>query len=305
MLGRNVSGACEFPLQGRGELALLPARERLGARNAEIGEIDVTFADGSGQTFPVIQNRDIGNWWMPSHFKNATNVWSVENPQCYVGLYLSQFPLKRNDPVRIRLRSGAGACWMIPAISLETPVFRSNSLTKPSILCRGREWATLDFPVTVQKGSVLDFSDQLDAPAGKYGPVRISPEGHFVFAQAPERRIRFFGVNLSYGANFPSRANAEKLAERLAAVGYNVVRFHHQDGGLTGSGDEMFNRENLDRLDYFIAALKKRGIYFMTDLYVSRVRPCYAPLAGAFPVKHYSPALFKALIPILPEAMED
>ncbi len=305
VLGRNVSGACEFPLQGRGNWLYFLHASAWGARNAEIGEIDVTFADGSGQTFPVIQNRDVGNWWMPSHFKNATNVWSVENPQCYVGLYLSQFPLKRNDPVRIRLRSGAGACWMIPAISLGNARIPVEQFDKTVYLVPGREWATLDFPVTVQKGSVLDFSDQLDAPAGKYGPVRISPEGHFVFAQAPERRIRFFGVNLSYGANFPSRANAEKLAERLAAVGYNVVRFHHQDGGLTGSGDEMFNRENLDRLDYFIAALKKRGIYFMTDLYVSRVRPCYAPLAGAFPVKHYSPALFKALIPILPEAMED
>ena len=286
VLGRKFPHEATVKLSGSGRwLFLLHALAWPGGKKA--GALAVTFADGSRQEIPVENGRDVGNWWMPAHFKNATNVWSVENPQCYVGLYLSQFSLKRKDPVRIRLRSGAGAFWMIPAISLGDSRISVEQFDKTVYLVPGREWATLDFPVTVQKGSVLDFSDQLDAPAGKYGPVRISPEGHFVFAQAPERRIRFFGVNLSYGANFPSRVNAEKLAERLAAVGYNVVRFHHQDGGLTGSGDEMFNRENLDRLDYFIAALKKRGIYFMTDLYVSRVRPCYAPLAGAFPVKHY------------------
>lgn len=305
VLGRTFPHSCEFPLRGRGNWLYFLHASAWGKRDSEVGKISVAFADGSSQNISVVQNRDVGNWWMPAHFFNATNVWSIENPQCYVGLYLSQFQLKRNDPVRIRLNSGSESFWMVPAISLGDAKIPVEQFDKTMYIVPGKEWAKLDFPSTVEAGSPLDFSDQLDAPAGKYGPVKISADGHFYFEQTPERRIRFFGVNLCFGANFPSHANADKLAERLAAVGYNAVRFHHQDDGLINPANGKLNQANLDRLDYLISALKKRGIYFLTDLLVSRSSPCYAQLAEAFPMKHYSPAAFKALIPILPQAMKD
>ena len=65
---------------------------------------------------------------------------------------------------------------------------------------------------------------------------------------------------------------ADRLVERLAADGFNAVRFHHQDGTYT-------RPKRRDRLDYFIAALKKRGIYITTDLYVT-YRPRATTIAG-------------------------
>ena len=51
-------------------------------------------------------------------------------------------------------------------------------------------------------------------------------DGHL---HAGNERIRFFGVNLCYAANFPRKENADKIAARLAKFGVNAIRFHHLD----------------------------------------------------------------------------
>ncbi|WP_337176973.1 carbohydrate binding domain-containing protein [Paludisphaera sp.] len=112
------------------------------------------------------------------------------------------------------------------------------------------------------------------APAGKDGPIRVEG-GHF---RAGDRRIRFLGVNLCFGANFPTHDAADKIAARMAKFGINCVRFHHMDtsdspNGLLKADRETIDPERLERLDYLIAALKKRGIYSNINLHVGRNYP--------------------------------
>lgn len=122
--------------------------------------------------------------------------------------------------------------------------------------------------------SVTNISGWLHKPAGKFGNIRIGKDGHFY---AGKQRIRFFGVNLCMGAAFPRKEDSEKVAARMAKFGINIVRFHHIDppwGNLLidyrrGNSRE-FNLENLDRLDYLIAQLKRNGIYVNLNLLVSR-----------------------------------
>ncbi len=122
---------------------------------------------------------------------------------------------------------------------------------------------------------ITDMSHLLEKPAGQRGRVEVSPEGHFSVAGD---RIRFFGINLSFGGGMPTREDAPPLAGRLAKFGVNVVRFHHMDtgawpGGIRngqapGSGE--LHPEALDRLGFFIAQLKQRGIYANINLLVGR-----------------------------------
>ena len=58
--------------------------------------------------------------------------------------------------------------------------------------------------------------------------VRVS-ESHFYVG---DRRLRFWGVNLCFAANFPTHAEADKLAPHMAKLGINAVRFHHMDLSL-------------------------------------------------------------------------
>lgn len=101
-------------------------------------------------------------------------------------------------------------------------------------------------------------------------PVTVR-DGHFV---AGRERIRFLGVNVCFGACFPEKEAAEKIAARMARFGINIVRFHHLDmqpfpNGIW-AGPRELHPEALERLDYFVAQLQRHGIYANLNLLVSR-----------------------------------
>jgi hypothetical protein len=130
--------------------------------------------------------------------------------------------------------------------------------------------------------SVTNVSAWLDKPAGGSGFVEAR-DGHLFEGK---KRIRFFGVNVAFGGNFPKHEDAEKVAARMAKFGINCVRFHHMDTGFAPAGllekdKKTFNAEALDRLDYFIAELKKNGIYANLNLHVGREYPGFKKWNGA------------------------
>ncbi|HEY3320836.1 MAG TPA: carbohydrate binding domain-containing protein [Planctomycetota bacterium] len=114
--------------------------------------------------------------------------------------------------------------------------------------------------------SVANLSGWLHKPAGKFGHVRAGDDGHLY---AGKERIRFFGVDLAFSANFPQKEDAEKIAARMAKFGINIVRFHimdmrHFPEGIFARNSvntREFDPEALDRLDYFAAQLNRNGIY--------------------------------------------
>jgi hypothetical protein len=122
----------------------------------------------------------------------------------------------------------------------------------------------------------LDLSGLLEGPAGRHGFMKTGSDGHFYFDDGT--RARFFGINLQAAQTVPTHREAELLAERLSQLGFNLVRLHHLDAPFTYPNlfDSRFNDtqhlspQALDRLDYFIAKLKERGIYVYLDLLVSR-----------------------------------
>ena len=101
------------------------------------------------------------------------------------------------------------------------------------------------------------------------------------------KRIRLWGVNLSFGANFPTHEDAPHVAARLAAAGVNTVRCHHMDTarwprGLWNAKDgKTIEPEALDRLDFFIDQLARRGICLNINLHVGRAHSEYLGLPEA------------------------
>lgn len=126
-------------------------------------------------------------------------------------------------------------------------------------------------------GSAFDASFLNVGPAGKNG--RLIPKGgHFVEERTGER-VNLFGTNLPGRAALPPKADAPKIAARLAKMGINVVRLHHLQNGWDPEGtvwraDRMYletSPDALDRLDFFVAELIKRGIYVNVNLQTARV----------------------------------
>lgn len=122
--------------------------------------------------------------------------------------------------------------------------------------------------------ALVDLSSFLEAPAGKNGHIGIK-DGHFVTPEG--RRFRIWGVNFTGAACFPSREDAPVVAAHLARFGINCVRFHFLDSGWSASlfvrgrdDTRELDPKQLDTLDYFVAELKKRGIYTDLNLNVGR-----------------------------------
>ena len=148
-------------------------------------------------------------------------------------------------------------------------------------------WAADEFPpmfpfVISYDGpsNASSMAHLLDAPAGKHGFVRAQGDD-FVTDAGP---IRFHATNLTGPANFPAHEAADKLAARLARFGINCVRLHFMDTWYINFmpkptqailADDTETQRNLDprqleKLDYMIAAFKKRGIYVNINLHVGR-----------------------------------
>lgn len=139
----------------------------------------------------------------------------------------------------------------------------------------GKEWIPMEEGFDVEPGSALDFTGigGTGRPAGKYGRPVVR-NGHFEFADLPGKAQRFYGVNFVGGSNYPEERYAKPFAATLARLGYNAVRMHHHDQGLSGGRDGALDEKTMARFDAFIAALIENGLYVTTDFYVSR-KPAY------------------------------
>ena len=127
-------------------------------------------------------------------------------------------------------------------------------------------------------GTITDVSFLNAKPAGVHGYI-VSKQGHFVETNTG-RRVRFLGTNFVSNDAFPSHADAEKVAARVAKLGINLVRMHHMDNDDWGQSASIWDyaykdRQHisavqLDKLDYLVAQLKKNGVYVNLNLHVSR-----------------------------------
>ncbi len=126
--------------------------------------------------------------------------------------------------------------------------------------------------------SPADVSFLHDAPAGKDGFIRVQG-GHLVKANG--QRIRFWGVHLtdwSRGSvELPPKEDTPMWASTLARFGVNMVRLHFLDlaapRGIidsTKNDSRSFDPQQLDRLDFLVSELKKRGIYMDLNMNVGR-----------------------------------
>ena len=106
--------------------------------------------------------------------------------------------------------------------------------------------------------------------------------------------VRFFGVNLAFGASFPEPQDAARVAKRLRRLGVNLVRLHHMDTSpdsnpetarsiLTTGPYPTFNPVAVGRLRGFLDALKAEGIYADLNLHVGYTFRSDVDQVPAFP----------------------
>ncbi|RMG74646.1 MAG: hypothetical protein D6722_02210 [Bacteroidetes bacterium] len=110
---------------------------------------------------------------------------------------------------------------------------------------------------------LLGMNSWLEAPAGKYG--RVERRGETLFYGG--RPLRLWGLNNTFADCAPPPELAKRRAAFYAKYGVNSVRLHKYGDGagwsgiLNGDSFAEFDSAGLDRMDFFVAQLKARGIF--------------------------------------------
>ncbi len=287
-------------------LCLLHAIAWSPAAGTQTGNVRIAYADGTESVLPVVAGRNVGDWWTPNTQPEAAVAWTGENALSYVGLYLALFPVEPKPVATVAFENLGNAVWMVVAASAAADSLPRPMPTGAVTIDAGPLWRAHRYPKAIVRGSALDFSGLIDhAPAGKFGFL-VNRGGQLFFADRPDQPARFYGTNLNFGANYPSREQAERMAEAIAAQGYNSVRFHHFDHelGCPADAQATIDAALLEKLDYFFHCLKQRGIYLTIDLYISRQPPAAAtPDLGRQVVRWTNE--YKALLMVSDAAMDD
>lgn len=133
---------------------------------------------------------------------------------------------------------------------------------------RGQDFVPFVIPAEIDRNHAIWMKD--DRPIAVDSERVEAHGGHFY----QSGRLRIWGVNLCFGANFPTHEDAPKVAARLAAAGVNSVRLHHMDTarwprGIWNAQDgRTLEPEALNRLDFFINELARCGIWVNVNLHV-------------------------------------
>jgi len=139
------------------------------------------------------------------------------------------------------------------------------------------DWCVFPYTNEIAEGSILDFSQATirHRPAGQYGFVKVTKDGHFAFEKSA-KPLRLVGGNLCFDANFLTKEQCQAAVGDFVRRGWNTIRFHHIDVTITkDEWNNLWNRttypeispKRLDQLDFLMAECKKAGIYVTFDLY--------------------------------------
>jgi hypothetical protein len=182
----------------------------------------------------------------------------------------------------LRSLGHAARIWIVISIG-------SACATLPNQSNRASIWYE-QVPARVQLSDAAIPVGGSQTPLGSADRVVVR-DGHFYTVgldrhsdSAGERRVRFFGVSLALSANFPTEAAGEALADRLAALGVNIVRLHAIDqpaghdnsypvGVLADAGHPELDLGATNALRRFISQLGQHGIYVDLNLHVNHTFP--------------------------------
>jgi hypothetical protein len=131
---------------------------------------------------------------------------------------------------------------------------------------------TLSTADTMQSGILAGLMPET-GPAGKHGEFHLSPEGHFVTSDGT--RIKFFGTEIQWTANFIDGQHSEILAKHLRKMGFNALRLNAYDywgwddasifsyNDSTGHATRSYymNALHASQFDTLLYWLKQEGIY--------------------------------------------
>ena len=264
------------------------------APGEEVFRYIVRYADGTEQKVPVRYGREGFDWFGAKKASESVIAWKGFNGIAEVGLHHARWtnpaPEKEIRSIQVESCKRDAVPVVLAVTAQKTGALGDaeqkmlDSLFGLSVETKEKEVNTADwYPCLlawkegILPGSVLDLSSMNHKPAGKYGFLKEKGDS-FEFEKKPGTPIRFWGTNVAIKGPFLPKRLAPGVARTLAAQGVNLVRLHLYGAQFLDYSKRPFGRspslilpdgtvnmELLDRMEFFIAELKKNGIYIYMD----------------------------------------
>lgn len=247
---------------------------------------EITYGDGTVETIPVRYGVDIQDWCnITREPDNARLGWKGRNAGNDIGMFHFSWKNPHREKPLKSIRAVSTVDSAIPATVGITATCDNITPEQAAILDQiyenrpketreASDWYPCPLPWqdTIIDDSALDVSKLLGCePAGSKGFLIPTDDGTYRFEYEPDKPVRFWGNNTGIEGCAPPKEMADSIASLFAKQGINLLRLHMFEGSGWRKGDGILlpggklDPEYLDRFDYFIAALKRHGIYIYMD----------------------------------------
>jgi hypothetical protein len=218
------------------------------AADIRVAQYEVLYSDGEGVTIPLRVGREFTNFWGADDTGQSALAWvyRYKNSTMGVNLFAWKNPKPNQSIQSIVFRSlskmPVPLLFAVTASDQDLPISPVSPKPESTLVTDMTGWIPFASPETID-GTAFDLSLWMDAPAGKHGAVSAKGTS-LVFADGTP--ARFWGTRLSPDVLPLSPEDQEKLADLLAANGFNLVE-------LPAGGEETFSP--------ILPLLKEKGIY--------------------------------------------
>lgn len=141
------------------------------------------------------------------------------------------------------------------------------------------DWYPLEMALDNFAPSILDVIQPTPQPIGDTPSDRLRRVGgKFLYPDGRE-----FIAHGTSAPTAPPKSEAAYYAKRARRLGFTCIRLHALDGDLCdqdGGPQYRIDSQRLDRMEYFIACLKREGIYVMIDPLYNWINPMSGPDDG-------------------------
>jgi hypothetical protein len=165
--------------------------------------------------------------------------------------------------LRIEITENKGAAAFDAFVLTLTP-FTARGKLKPGEKYNRApaDWFAFEPDADTFEKSPLDMRFLNEKFAGENGAIQVKGE-QFVHSKTGEP-VRFWAINTGGETVNMDQAGIDYFARSLAKQGVNLVRLH---GGVWGKDFRVVDREHLQKIHYFVSAMKREGIYTCLSIY--------------------------------------
>ncbi len=219
------------------------------------------FNEFNAEEAGVVKAGATADWWMEIYL-NGVQVYSTMDtgnaaPLSQITKHVFELPLKRGRNVLAAVVDSGSRGWMFgigdPSAKPASPYHQGKAPDDSA------SFIPFDVKWPLDPKHPFDLRSLLDAPAGGRGWITVK-DGHLAYPDG--QRFRVFGVNLTNQGAVPEHDSAVRIAEKLSRSGVNCVRLGPAEALLTSDSDRRsLCPRAMEKFDFLVAELKKRGIY--------------------------------------------